>query len=159
MPATKPLITFVASVTTGVFVGGPPPGPHSTKPRHRLAAPKRFKWSSFSHHNQFQLTQIDGLQLEAANRPVPCKHKGIRQFSDIFGTTRVKATTLQGVANSNMVGSNHAIVAGKQVHGQGPPDQAFGVTFCPASKTAKRVRREHVLGKLSETLGGHEIAR
>jgi len=27
------------------------------------------------------------------NRPVPCKHKGIREFSEIFGETQVKAGT------------------------------------------------------------------
>lgn len=41
---------------------------------------KRPKWSSFSHQIQFQPTQIDRVQLEAVNRPVPCKQKGIREF-------------------------------------------------------------------------------
>ena len=48
---------------------------------------------SFTHLIHLYLTQNDGLQSEAANRPVPCKHKGIRQFPDIFGSTRVKART------------------------------------------------------------------
>jgi hypothetical protein len=56
-------------------------------------SPKRFKWSSFSHQNQFQLIRVDRVQLEAVNRPVPCKHKGIRQFSDKVGKSRVKART------------------------------------------------------------------
>ena len=66
-------------------------------------AGKRFKWSSFSHQNQIQRTRIDRVRLEAVNRPVPCKHKGIRQFSEIFGKSRVKARTLQGVAGSNPI--------------------------------------------------------
>ena len=66
-----------------------------------LGCPERFKRSSFSHQNQFQPTRIDRVPLETVNRPVPCKHKGIRQFSEIFGVTRVKARTLQGVAGSN----------------------------------------------------------
>ncbi len=64
---------------------------------------KRFKWSSFSHHIQLHLTRIDRVGLKAVNRPAPCKHKGIREFSEIFGITRVKARTLQGVAGSNPV--------------------------------------------------------
>jgi hypothetical protein len=71
------------------------------------SAGKRFKWSSFSHQNQTQPTRIDRVQLEAVNRPVPCKHKGIRQFSENFGKSRVKAKTLQWVAVSNPV-SLHA---------------------------------------------------
>lgn len=62
---------------------------------------KGFKWPSFSHQNQFQPTQIYRVQLEAVNRSVTCKHKGIREFSEIFGKTRVKARTLQGVTGSN----------------------------------------------------------
>jgi hypothetical protein len=61
------------------------------------------KWSSFGHQNQFQPTHIDRVQLEGEDRSVPCKHKGIRQFSEIFGATRVKARTLQGVAGSKPV--------------------------------------------------------
>jgi hypothetical protein len=40
---------------------------------------------SFTHLIHLYLTQNDGLQSEAVNRPVPCKHKGIRGFSETFG--------------------------------------------------------------------------
>jgi len=39
---------------------------------------KRFKWSSFSHYIQLHLTGYDRVQSKPANRPVSCKHKGIR---------------------------------------------------------------------------------
>jgi hypothetical protein len=57
--------------------------------RGLVVPPKGFKWSSFSHQIQLHLTRIVRVQLEAVNRPVPCKHKGIRQFSEFLGKTQV----------------------------------------------------------------------
>jgi hypothetical protein len=51
----------------------------------RETAQSRLQSPSFTHLIHLYLTQNDGLQLEAANRLVPCKHKGIRGFSETFG--------------------------------------------------------------------------
>ena len=50
----------------------------------------------FTHLIHLYLTQNDGLQSEAANRPVPCKHKGTRGFPDNFGSNRIKAVAFRG---------------------------------------------------------------
>ena len=72
--------------------------PQSPKSRPKLlkdlrsrCRPRRFKWSSFTHHIHLDSTQFDEAQLEAANRPVPCKYKGICEFSESFAEDKVKA--------------------------------------------------------------------
>jgi hypothetical protein len=63
---------------------------HPGSPERRYGATRqersrRLTRSSFTHLIHLYLTQNDDLQLEAANRPVPCKYKGIRGFSETFG--------------------------------------------------------------------------
>jgi len=66
------------------------PGERSGVPWGRS---RRFPRSSFTHLIHLYLTQSDDLQLETANRLVPCKHKGIRGFSETFGNDQIKART------------------------------------------------------------------
>jgi hypothetical protein len=56
-------------------------------------AQSRLPSPSFTHQIHLYLTQNDGLQSEAVNRPVPCKHKGIRGFSETSGNDQIKART------------------------------------------------------------------
>ena len=42
------------------------------------------------------MTQNDDVQLEAANRPVPCKHREIGGFSETVGNDIMKAKTSRG---------------------------------------------------------------
>jgi hypothetical protein len=62
----------------------------------RGAAQSGSTRSSFTHLIHLYLTQNDQVQLEAANRPVPCKHKGIREYPDNFGSDRIKAVAFRG---------------------------------------------------------------
>jgi hypothetical protein len=55
-----------------------------------------------SHQFRFHLTRIDRVKLEEVNRPVPCEHKGTREFPRHSAASRI-ALNLQGVAGSNPV--------------------------------------------------------
>ena len=74
--------------------------------RDRDSAQFGFTRPSFTHLIHLYSTQNEGLQSEAANRPVPCKHKGIRGCSETFGNDQIKARTFRG-----------SLVQMKTVHG------------------------------------------
>jgi hypothetical protein len=72
---------------------------------------------SFTHLIHLDLTPNDDLQLETANRPVPCKNKGIRGFPDNFGFIRIKAVAFsQSLAQMRPA---QTPVAGENVPAQG----------------------------------------
>ena len=55
-----------------------------------------FTRSSFMHLIHLYLTQNDDCQLEAANRPVPWKHRGIRGFRRHSVTTKLRPEPSRG---------------------------------------------------------------
>ena len=89
---------------------------------------------SFTHLIHLYSTQNDGLQSEAANRLVPCKHKEIRGFSETFGNDKIKART-QSVAGSNALGPDPSCRGGAQV-------PSSGTARIGASKKSHLERRE-----------------